>query len=350
MQMDSVGASSSNESMSSPRRRAQPEEALEFDDIELGGWGEELVLSFDIEEWAAAKTAPFVRNADKYFFTFGVLNLITLVYFSAHHQYVLMYYYTAKAPVLIALRYFSYKKSSWHWFLLDFCYAANALLLVSMWAYRDEPRVFMVAFAVINGPLASAVVLFHNSLVFHSIDKTTSVFIHVSPVLLSYVARWHLNDREYSGRFEYTVCLNDDCSIDWLYSYAYAVAFFAIHQVIYFFLVHFVWRKSIEENPKALTTYRYLMRNKRSPMYKAAMMCGPGASRVMFSVWYVVFSAIIMLPSLLMYEYEGVHMAVLILVVITVVWNGSTWYMDVFRSSGRRGSLRAKPKVKPSKE
>ena len=42
----------------------------------------------------------------------------------------------------------------------------------------------MVAYAVTHGPLIWAVGLFKNALVFHSIDKTISAFIHISPYMV----------------------------------------------------------------------------------------------------------------------------------------------------------------------
>ena len=49
---------------------------------------------------------------------------------------------------------------------------------------------FQVLFLVCNGPLAWSVLAFAQSLVFHSHAHMTSVFVHVSPMLLSYAIRW----------------------------------------------------------------------------------------------------------------------------------------------------------------
>ena len=44
----------------------------------------------------------------------------------------------------------------------------------------------MVMFGIANGPLALATYIFRNSLVFHDVDKMTSVYIHVLPLFLTY--------------------------------------------------------------------------------------------------------------------------------------------------------------------
>ena len=48
-----------------------------------------------------------------------------------------------------------------------------------------------MAFGVCNGPLLWAVPLFRNSLVFHSLGKIISAFIHISPALVVFVIRWY---------------------------------------------------------------------------------------------------------------------------------------------------------------
>jgi len=49
---------------------------------------------------------------------------------------------------------------------------------------------FAIVFALANGPLIWAMVVYRNSLVFHNTDKVTSTYIHLLPALLSY--RWNI--------------------------------------------------------------------------------------------------------------------------------------------------------------
>jgi hypothetical protein len=54
-----------------------------------------------------------------------------------------------------------------------------------MWAFPANTVFFTSCYLLTMGPLASAIVTWRNSLVFHSLDKVTSLFIHicVSPVV-----------------------------------------------------------------------------------------------------------------------------------------------------------------------
>ena len=80
-----------------------------------------------------------------------------------------------------------------HYFLFDFCYFTNILLLIYLWLIPPglfAGNMFVVLFCFANGPLLWAVALWRNSLVFHSVDKMTSMFIHISPALTVTTLRW----------------------------------------------------------------------------------------------------------------------------------------------------------------
>jgi hypothetical protein len=67
--------------------------------------------------------------------------------------------------------------------MLDFCYYVQILLLLKIYVFENSPNYFQIVFALSNGPLLIALVMWRNSLVFHDLDKTTSVFIHLFPSL-----------------------------------------------------------------------------------------------------------------------------------------------------------------------
>lgn len=121
---------------------------------------------------------------DKIFFVLGVANLLLLCYGFFSAPYILPYLYTIKAPILIGYRLFYYGAHKWHLFLLDFCYFANILVLIYLWVFPHSGSLFVIVFALSHGPLTFAIIAFRNSLVFHSVDKITSMFIHISPPLL----------------------------------------------------------------------------------------------------------------------------------------------------------------------
>ena len=98
-----------------------------------------------------------------------------------------------KAIILLSYRWYAYKKLRWHYFLFDFCYFTNFFILVYLWLpLGDSIRglLFPIVFGFSNGPVLSAIVLWTNSVVPHSLDKMTSLFIHLSPSLALWGIRW----------------------------------------------------------------------------------------------------------------------------------------------------------------
>jgi hypothetical protein len=86
--------------------------------------------------------------------------------------------YTVQSGFYLPTRIWTYKRKAWHYFLWDMCYYVNLLDLVWMWFFPSNTIFFTACYLLSLGPLASAIVTWRNSLVFHSLDKVTSLFIH----------------------------------------------------------------------------------------------------------------------------------------------------------------------------
>ena len=130
---------------------------------------------------------------------------------SDKYCWVLPFYYCIKFVVLMISRYFVYHARSWHWFMLEFCYFANICLFAFLWYKPNDIHYFIPVFILANGPLLHSVAAFGNSLVFHSLDKTTSLLIHITPPTITYVIRWKLNNL--ARIYQYTPYLVDCINI-----------------------------------------------------------------------------------------------------------------------------------------
>ena len=137
--------------------------------------------------------APLVRNRDKVMFCISAFNAMILSFFTGGYQWLLPYYYTALILPFLVLRMWRYGRTKNAYFLLDLCYWGNYLLLIYLWTptYQYSEYFFATVYALATGPMAWAVIIFRNSLVFHSLDKSTSNFIHLGPVLTVFSIRWH---------------------------------------------------------------------------------------------------------------------------------------------------------------
>lgn len=175
-------------------------------------------------------TPKHVKLRDKLTFASGVMLALISAFWLGSSPSTFYKLYTFKAIFLFALRFFLYKKSRMHYYLLDFCYYANFVLVVQVWLFNDSCAVEKIMFAFAMGPLAWSILAFRNSMIFHSLDKVldslsacllwalrmhsmrschalsilililrlspqmTSLFLHVFPPLVAWAIRWYPGD------------------------------------------------------------------------------------------------------------------------------------------------------------
>ena len=132
-----------------------------------------------------------IRFADKVSFTLGVVGLLVTQFVATEHPSVFHAYYLATAPFIFSHRAYQYFVIKYHYFLIDFCYYANAAHFWQILCRPRSARFFKTTFAYANGPILWAIPLWRNSLVFHSHDKVQSVYIHCVPAILTWCARWY---------------------------------------------------------------------------------------------------------------------------------------------------------------
>lgn len=144
-----------------------------------------------------------VRTFEKLTFFFGVQSLlVTALLFAYAPQYVHTFFslcsscsfrllprwlhiaYTVQAAILLPLRIYYYKKRAWHYFLFDLCYYITILNFVFIWLAPSSATLWIVCYCMSHGSLASAVITWRNSLVFHDFDKVTSLFVHLYPPIV----------------------------------------------------------------------------------------------------------------------------------------------------------------------
>ena len=89
--------------------------------------------------------------------------------------------YSLQALYLLPIRAYRYKKRAWHYFLFDLCYYTNILNFLFLWVFPSSAPLWVACYCLSHGSLASAVITWRNSLVFHDSDKVTSLFVHIYP-------------------------------------------------------------------------------------------------------------------------------------------------------------------------
>ncbi|ELU16598.1 hypothetical protein CAPTEDRAFT_101188, partial [Capitella teleta] len=158
-------------------------------------------------------------------------SILLITFMLTRAPWLMSYYYAVTLPILMIIRAVNYSKYKWQFFLLDFCYFANLVTYVFIWALPWQPEFSAVVFGICNGALPWAAIIFRNSLVLHSVDKVTSVFIHLLPSILTFCIRWYPAD----SSLRWYTAFNDDYneSVDYLFIWVVAVpiACYVFHTV-----------------------------------------------------------------------------------------------------------------------
>ena len=114
-----------------------------------------------------------VTLREKVSFIAGVFNIFISGYIIGGLPEYFYYWYTAQIGYFMPIRYYTYHKRGYHYFLADLCYFTNALLVLSLWVFPNSKRLFISTYCLANGNNAVAIAMWRNSMVFHSLDKTT---------------------------------------------------------------------------------------------------------------------------------------------------------------------------------
>jgi hypothetical protein len=121
-------------------------------------------------KWSDSKA---VTLREKVSFIAGVMNVFVSGYLIGGHSNYYHIWYTLQLMYFMPIRWYSYQKRGYHYFLADLCYFVNLLLLLSIWVFPNSKRLFISTYCLAFGNNAIAIAMWRNSLVFHSLDKVT---------------------------------------------------------------------------------------------------------------------------------------------------------------------------------
>ena len=267
------------------------------------------------------------RLRDKICFTAGVLNVALTCYILGCSPTNFFYWHSPKAIILITLRWISFmnEKPARHYLLYDFCYWANFAALLYIWVMPHNATLFQIVFLASNGPLAWSILAFNQSLIFHSWQHITSVFIHVSPMLLTYGLRWYPDPR-------FTVCnappACDDVTAAPLFWNALSRFY------IWWIVLYYVWI--------FLVLGSYIERRGFQTLYDRVSTSGPLSGllrrltvhhlikKAVYISMHLLFGSATMLLATVFWHSREAHIAFLVAIFTASAWNASSHYFEVF--------------------
>lgn len=283
----------------------------------------------------------------------GVLGFGAFCFILGARPQDIPYVYCLFYVTFVPLRWIYYRYKKWHYYLLDFCYYANTIFVITILFYPRNEKLFMVCFSFAEGPLAWALIVWRCSLVFSSADKIVSVFIHLLPGLVFFTIRWW--DPVYFGAMHPE---GNDRRASWPYaeskSYLWTWLFFVplitytLWQILYFLIVDVLRRQRLLRDPEVMTSYRELSKKAQKAnnlWWRLSGLLGDQNRLLMYILLQAVFTmatTALTVPIFLSYELHAVFQ---ILKISASIWNGGNFLVEVMP---RQAILKEEKKKKKS--
>ena len=282
--------------------------------------------------WNATKV---ITLRDKISFICGVMNVFISGFIIGRCPEYFHLWYTAQLIYFMPIRFYTYRRRGYHYFLADLCYFVNLLLSLSLWVFPASKRLFMAAYCLSYGNNAVAIIMWRNSLVFHSFDKVTSLFIHIMPCVTLHCIVHLYPEQLQAERFPalWTIRNSSPGSPT-----AYANLFsmlawsslpYGFWQLSYYFFITVSRRDKIAAGRP--TSFTWLRRSySKVWIGKFVLSLPENLQEPAFMMIQYVYAVLTMLPCPLWFYYTYASAAFMILVFVWSVHNGAAYYIDVF--------------------
>ncbi|KAI0774013.1 hypothetical protein C8Q74DRAFT_1200643 [Fomes fomentarius] len=274
------------------------------------------------QTWHSAKV---IRTREKVTFFMGVMSLLlTALLFGIAPEWIHVAY-SVQAAYYLPMRVYMYKKRAWHYFLFDLCYYINVLDLIFIWVRPTSAALFVACYCISLGSLASAVITWRNSLVFHDWDKVTSLFIHIYPPLVFSVIRHH-----YANAHERFPALRDVPHLHPFKALLLSGIIYLIWQLLYWKYV-LIDRRAKVQSGQRITSFTWMLNDKRGAIGRTLARIPPEHREISFMTGQFVYSIVMELPAVfLLYDSAFWSSAYILFLFAVCAWNGGGFYIEVF--------------------
>jgi len=282
------------------------------------------------------KEVPQVKMIDKLSFTFGVLTICGSEWLALRHADWFPLYYYAIMTMLLVWRLITYSKDKYQLFMLDFCYFVNLSVALQTAFFPTDINWFKANYILCMGPLMFAIIVWKNSLVFHSLDKLTSFFLHAFPPLTVHLFRW--------GLIPNPAIIKED-HLAPLEVLLLPLGLYLIWQLGYWTITEGVLRRQLANDPDLITSIRYLAGDKKNGFRNLclSLLCSLGLThpgedldpeafktKITFATTQMVYTLVTIIPTPFLYSSYRLSCIYLVLLYGFGTWNGASYYIEVF--------------------
>lgn len=236
-------------------------------------------------------------------------------------------FHTVLFTILMPVRFYTYFKLSYNYYLADLCYYVNLLVMLFIWVFPDSPMLLIAVFSLSLGTLAWAVITWRNSLVLHSIEKTTSSFIHIMPPISLFVIVHELPYDYQVIRFPAVILVDQ-----WNFSRGIFITsiFYTIWQVGYHYFITIRKKDQIEKGK--VTSFSHLKNAKKnSPLGKFVNGLPYNWMQILaFTLIQFGYQVLTMVFCPIWYKHKHLCAIFVTFIFAWASYNGATYYIDVF--------------------
>ncbi|KAL8663973.1 MAG: hypothetical protein Q9202_003390 [Teloschistes flavicans] len=281
--------------------------------------------------WSDTKA---VSAREKLSFIAGVLNIFISGYLIGARPDLFFYWFTVQLCYFMPIRYYTYHQRGYHYFLADLCYFVNLLMLLTVWVAPQSKRLFISTYCLAYGNNAVAIAMWRNSMVFHSLDKVTSLFIHLMPPVTLHCLV-HLTSATFQKeRFPaiYAIKYSPPDSQEHYSLWAmmiWATVPYSLWQLAYHFLITVRRREKIAAGRP--TSFTWLRKSYAKTWIGRVVLSLPNAlQEPAFMLVQYSYALATMIPCPLWFWYRWLSASFLLAVFSWSIYNGATYYIDVF--------------------
>ncbi|TID26744.1 putative f-box protein [Venturia nashicola] len=281
-----------------------------------------------------SKFGKAVTLREKLSFIAGVMNVFVSGYLVGGHPDLYHIWYTIQLLYFMPIRFYTYQKKGYHYFLADLCYFVNLLLMLTIWVFPGSKRLFIASYCLSFGNNAIAIAMWRNSLVFHSLDKVTSLFIHIMPCVSLHCIVHLLPPELQAARFPavYNIITSspgDPEHYTLLQMMFWASWPYAVWQLSYHFFISVRRRDKIAAGRPTSFTW---LRKSFGPTWLGRMVLSlpDSLQEPAYMMIQYMYALLTMIPCPLWFWSRWASGLFLLSVFSWSVWNGATYYIDVF--------------------
>ncbi|EHY57349.1 hypothetical protein HRR83_002836 [Exophiala dermatitidis] len=275
-----------------------------------------------------------ITMREKVSFISAVLNVFLTGYLIGAVPEYFYYWFTIQLAYFMPIRFITYRRKGYHYFLADLCYFVNFLCLLCIWVFPRSKRLFISTYCLAYGNNAVAIAMWRNSLVFHSLDKVTSLFIHVMPPAALHCIV-HLTSEDFLQR-RFPAVYDIKHSAPGLPEHytltamlGWATIPYIVWQLSYHFFITVRRREQIAAGRP--TSFTWLRKSyAKTWLGKFVISLPESLQEPAFMLIQYLYALLTIIPCPLWFWYRWASATFLMAVFTWSVWNGAVYYMDIF--------------------